>query len=176
MGTVTGVMLALIATKKQGNVTVSLSYLVCFIQLSLWLLRYLHWILILKYNIMGHAPHYHIKSRLRVLTLISKNGQAQLPCSLERNLLLKIEYTDFFLFAPGMYFAWAVGLLSLLVAWPLLFLSFPIQFFVKGKKHQALKMRKNKCNNTWDKIVLQVLTILILMNWEKIGTLTERKF
>ena len=96
MGTVTGVMLALIATKKQGNVTVSLSYLVCFIQLSLWLLRYLHWILILKYNIMRHAPHYHIKSRLRVLTLISKNGQAQLPCSLERNLLLKIEYTDFF--------------------------------------------------------------------------------
>ena len=88
MGTVTGVMLALIATKKQGNVTVSLSYSVCFIQLSLWLLRYLHWILILKYNIMGHAPHYHIKSRLRVLTLISKNGQAQLPCSLERNLLL----------------------------------------------------------------------------------------
>ena len=42
MGTVTGVMLALIATKKQGNVTVSLSYLDCFIQLSLWLLRYLH--------------------------------------------------------------------------------------------------------------------------------------
>ena len=176
MDTVTGVMLALIATKKQGNVTVSLSYSVCFIQLSLWLLWYLHWILILKYNIMGHAPHYHIRSRLRVLTLMSKNSQAQLPCSLERNLLLKIEYTNFFLFAPVMYFAWAVGLLGLLVAWPLLFLSFPIQFFVKGKKHQVLKIGKNKYNNTWDKIALQVLTILILMNWEKIATLTERKF
>ena len=58
---------------------------------------------------------------------MSKNGQAQLPCSQERNLLLNIEYPDFFLFTPGMYFAWAVGLLGLLVAWPLgcLASSFP---------------------------------------------------
>ena len=132
MGTVTGVMLALISTKKQGNVTVSLSYSVCFIQLSLWLLRYLHWILILKYNIMGHAPHYHIKSRLRVLTLISKNGQAQLPCLLEINLHFKIEYFDFFLFAPGIFHSRTSSLSN-------------------GTKHQALKMGK-KCNNTWDKI------------------------
>ena len=46
----------------------------------------------------------------------------------------------FFLFAPGMYFDGAVALFGLFVACPLLLLSFPIQFFVKGKKHQALKI------------------------------------
>ena len=58
----------------------------------------------------------------------------------------------FFLFAPGMYFDGAVALFGLFVACPLLLLSFPIQFFVKGKKTSSVENRGKKCNNTWDKI------------------------
>ena len=43
-------------------------------------------ILILKYNMMKQATHQHIRSGFHELTLISKNGQAPLPCSMERNL------------------------------------------------------------------------------------------
>ena len=53
-----------------------------------------------------------------------------------------MEYADFLLFAPGMYFAWAVSLLGVLVAWPLLVLSFPIQFFVKGNKASSVENRE----------------------------------
>ena len=41
-----------------------------------------------------------------------------------------------------MCFAWAVGLLGVSFAWPLLFLSFPIQFFVKGNKTSSVKNGK----------------------------------
>ena len=53
-----------------------------------------------------------------------------------------MEYADFFLFAHGMCFARAVGLLGLFFAWPLLFLSFSIQFFVKGNKTSSVKNGK----------------------------------
>ena len=58
----------------------------------------------------------------------------------------------FFLFTPGMYFDGPVALFGLFVACPFLLLSFPIQFFVKGKKTSSVENGEKKCNNTWDKI------------------------
>ena len=83
------------------------------------------------------------------LTLISKSGQAQLPCSPDRNSLLNMELANSFLFAPGIYFGIAVALLAgLFVACPLLLLSFPIQFFLKGNKTSSVENGEKKCNNS----------------------------
>ena len=53
----------------------------------------------------------------------------------------------FFCFCTWDVFRLAVGLLGLFFAWPLLFLSFPIQFFVKGNKTSSIKNGKKNATS-----------------------------
>ena len=138
MGNVTGVMLVLVAPK---NKAISQSH--SPIQFVLFNLHFGFWG---TYNPYPQVQYDEIGDSLthkkRVPRTHSNIKEWSGPVTLfngEKFTLKKKKYADFFLFAPGMYFAWAVDLLGLFFAWPLLFLSFPIQFCVQGNKTSSVE-------------------------------------
>ena len=90
------------------------------IQFVLFTFHFDFWV---AYNPYPQVQYYGICASLAYKKRVTRT-HSQLPCLLEINLHFKIEYFDFFLFAPGIFHSRTSSLSN-------------------GTKHQALKMGKN---------------------------------